>query len=93
MFDGVLNRMREKVRTLDYIMSVHADEEREADELTMLDVEHCILAGQIIERQRNKINRELKYKISGTTMSGHEMEVIAKIGLTSKLVIITVYSC
>ncbi len=83
--------MRDKVRTRDYIMRVHADEEREADSLTVLDVEHCILSGEITERQRDKTSKELKYRIAGTTMSGRAIEVIGKIGPTGKLVIITVY--
>ena len=85
--------MRDKVRTRGYIMRVHADEEREADNLSVLDVEHCILSGEITERQRDKNTKELKYRIAGTTMAGRPMEVIAKIGPTGKLVIITVYLC
>jgi hypothetical protein len=93
MFDRVLNRMRKKVRTRDYIMRIHADEEREADALTVLDVEHCILSGEITQRQRDKNTKELKYRIAGKSMPGQDMEVIAKIGPTGKLVIITVYLC
>ncbi|MEW6701168.1 MAG: DUF4258 domain-containing protein [Bacteroidota bacterium] len=93
MFERILYRIRDKVRTRNYIMRVHADEEREADGLTILDVEHCILSGEITERQRDKNTEELKYRIAGATMSGRAMEVIAKIGPTGKLVIITVYLC
>ncbi len=85
--------MRDKVRTRDYIMRLHADEEREADGLSVLDVENCFLTGEITGRQRDKNTKEVKYRIAGTTMSGRAMEVIAKIGPTGKLVIITVYLC
>ncbi|MDG7000398.1 MAG: DUF4258 domain-containing protein [Nitrososphaerota archaeon] len=91
MFERILNRMRDKVRTRDYIIRIHADEEREADGLSVLDVEHCIISGEVTERQRDKNTKELKYRIAGTTISGHAMEVIAKLGPTGKFVIITVY--
>ena len=85
--------MRDKVRARNYIMRIHADEEREADGLSILDVEHCILSGEITDRQRDKNTKELKYRVTGTTISGHAMEVIVKPGPTGKLVIITVYLC
>ena len=49
MFDHILQRMQEKVRALDYVMTIHAEEEME-DDLSILDVEHAILTGEIIER-------------------------------------------
>lgn len=83
--------MRDKVRTLEYVMTIHADEERESDALSILDVEHCILTGEITGRQRDKTTGESKYRIAGRSMSGRGMEIIAKIGPTGKLVIVTVY--
>lgn len=44
--------MREKVRRLEYV-TAHAEEEMSDDELTILDVEHAILSGKIVERQRD----------------------------------------
>ena len=61
------------------------------DELTIFDVECGILTGSIVERQRDPETREFKYRISGETAEGVQIEVIAKIGPTGKLVIITVY--
>ena len=51
MFDHVLQRMWEKVRALDYVMTIHAEEEMEDDDISILDVEHVIFTGEIIERQ------------------------------------------
>lgn len=42
MFDNILLRMRNKVRTGDYVMTLHADEEIAAEELSVFDVERCI---------------------------------------------------
>lgn len=91
MFDRILMRMRECVRTRQYVMTLHAEEEKEADGLTIVDVEHCILTGEITERQKDKAMAEWKYRIAGNTYSGHAMELICKISPTGKLVIITVY--
>jgi len=44
--------MRNKVRTGAYVMTLHADEEIDAEELSVFDVERCVLTGKIIERQK-----------------------------------------
>lgn len=69
MFDRVLRRMRELVRTSRYVMTVHGHEEMEADRLTVFDVEHCILAGEIVERQKDRRTGEWKYLVEGKTLS------------------------
>ena len=43
MFERVLRRMRELVRGGLYVMTVHGQEEMEADGLTLDDVEHVLL--------------------------------------------------
>ena len=83
--------MRDRIRTRQYVLTLHAEEEKEEDDLSILDVENCILTGEIIERQWDRPFSEWKYRISGKSVSGHEMEVIARLGPTGKLVIITVY--
>lgn len=91
MFDRILRRMRELVRTSHYIMTVHGHEEMEADQLTVFDVEHCILTGDIVERQKDRRTGEWKYLVEGKTLSGHQAIVVSRVGPTGKLVIITVY--
>lgn len=91
MFDRLLRRMRELVRTSGYVMTAHGVEEMEADGLTIFDVEHCILTGEIVERQRDRGTGEWKYLILGKTLSDDAGVVVAKIGPTGKLVMITVY--
>ena len=54
MFDHILQCMQEKVRALDYVMTIHAEEEMEDDDLSILDVERAILTGEIIERQQDQ---------------------------------------
>jgi len=57
VFDHILQRMQEKVRALDYVMTIHAEEEMEDDDLSILDVERAILTGEIIERQQDQEHR------------------------------------
>ena len=93
MFEKVLQQMREKVRQQQYVMTLHAEEEMADDELSIYDIESVILTGEILERQKDKNTDESKYRINGLGLENAEIEVIAKLSLTGKLVIITVYLC
>ncbi len=50
MYEQILKEMREKVRTRQYIMTLHAEDEMEDDELSIFDIESVILTGEITER-------------------------------------------
>lgn len=91
MYERVLKRMQEKVRTRQYVMTLHAEEEMDADELSIFDVERAILVGRIFERQKDHTSDEWKYLIEGQTISRDPVVVVAKLSVTGKLVIITVY--
>lgn len=92
MLERILKILRDKVRTRQYIMTLHAEEEMDNDSLTIFDVEHCILTGRIIERQKDKATGEPKYRVHGQALSfGTKLEVIVKLTPTGKLAIITVY--
>ncbi len=54
MYDAELKRMRELIRTRRYVMTLHAEDEMDADALTIFDVESVILTGQITERQHDR---------------------------------------
>ena len=73
-------------------MTLHAEEEKEEDGLTIFDVEHAILTGDIIERQKEYRTGKWKYLIQGQTFDEKKEVVIAtKISPPDQLVIITVY--
>lgn len=91
MFERVLQQIQEKVRQQQYVMTLHTEEEMEDDNLCIDDIEHGILTGIILERQSDRQTNEWKYRICGRTIDNTELEVIAKLGMTSKVVIITVY--
>lgn len=91
MYDRILKRMREKIRTRQYVMTLHAEEEMVDDNLSIFDVERVILTGRIIERQKDRVTAEWKYLIEGETVASELAVVVAKLSVTGKLVIITVY--
>jgi hypothetical protein len=91
VFESVLHHIQAKVRSLDYVMTVHADEEMDDDGLTILDVEQVILTEQIVKRQRDHNNVDWKYLIQGQTDDRLDVVVVAKLSPTDTVVIITVY--
>ena len=91
MFERILKRIREKVRTLEYVMSIHAEEEMNDDGLTIYDIEHVLLNGEIVSRQKDLLTSEWKYLVEGQTVGSEVIVVVTKLSLTGKLVIITVY--
>jgi len=91
MFERILKRMQDKVRTGQYVMTLHAEEEMNDDELTVFDVEHGILTGEIIERQKDQATSEWKYLVRGQTFAGDSVVMAVKLSFTDKLVIITLY--
>ena len=91
MFAHILRQMRDRVRTNQYVMTLHAADEMDNDGLSIFDVERGILTGQIVERQQDQGTGEWKYLIEGQTMDNDLVTVVAKLSVTGKLVIITVY--
>lgn len=83
--------MREKIRTRQYVMTLHAEEEMADDGLTIFDIERGILTGEIVERQEDYNTGEHKYVLHGLTITGKNVAVVTKFGATEKMVIITVY--
>lgn len=93
MAQATITHLRQLVRSLRYVVSTHAAEELEDDNLTVLDLENIVLTGQIQERQRDAQTRETKYVVAGFTLDGAAAEVVAKVGIGGRLVIVTVYLC
>ena len=83
--------LRQLIRTLSYVVSTHAADELDDDNLSILDLENVFFTGQIGERQRDRVTRETKYVIQGNTLDGNAAEVVAKVGHTGRLFIITIY--
>lgn len=73
-------------------MTVHAEEEMTEDGFTIYDVERAILTGSIVERQRDAVSQESKYRLRGKTVAGDPIEILSKLSPTGKLIVITVYA-
>ncbi len=86
-----ITHLRQLIRSLSYVISTHAADELEDDNLSILDLENVVLTGQITERQRDRVTRETKYVIQGNTLEGSAAEVVAKVGRTGRLFVITIY--
>ena len=86
-----ISRVRDCIRSLNYVVSIHAAEELDDDNLTILDLENIILTGEIAERQRDRRTREVKFVVRGRTIEGQEAEAVVKFSQIGALFIITVY--
>jgi hypothetical protein len=86
-----ISDFRDLVRARNYVVSYHAAEELEDDNLSILDLENIVLTGQVIERQRDPRTAEGKHVIGGRACDSREAETVVKIGFTGALVFITVY--
>jgi hypothetical protein len=92
VFERVLAQMRAKVRAREYVLTTHAEDEMDADGLSIFDVESAVLTGVIVERQVDQGSRERKYVVRGRPLEGSgSVGVVAKIGPTGQLVVLTVY--
>ena len=84
-------RVRDLVRSLNYVVSLHAAEELEDDNLTILDLENILLTGRIVEQQKDRKTRETKTVIRGRILDGREGEAVVKVNLSGVLYVVTVY--
>ena len=91
MYERILQRFRDRIRSLDYVVPLHAEEEMDEDGLSVFDLESAVLTGQIVERQRDRVTREWKYVVSGRGLDAGTVGVVGKLSVTGRLVIITVY--
>ncbi len=92
MLTKILMRLRHLILHSQYIVTVHAYDEMAADDLTVWDVESVFLTGEVVERQKDAKTSESKYRVRGKSLDNINVEVIAKISVTGKVVIITVYT-
>lgn len=88
-----IGHLRHLIRTLSYVVSTHAADELEDDNLTVFDLENIVLTGQIAERQRDRVTRETKCLVRGVTLDSQAAEAVVKVGQSGRLIIITVYLC
>jgi hypothetical protein len=91
LFGRLLWSIRDCIRTCRYLVSVHAAEEMTDDGLSITDVEHGILEGRIVERQRDSRTGEWKYVIRGSALDGESIYLVVKRHGVGKVLVITVF--
>jgi len=90
MFDRILYRAREAIRSSFYYMTQHSQNAMFNRDLSLIEIENSILQGEILERQHDPKTGESKYRLRGPTYGG-EIEVLFKFAPDGRLAIITVY--
>jgi hypothetical protein len=86
-----IDRIRDKLRSRDYYLSAHAEEEMAEDGFDRADVEHAILHG-FVEKKLTRDPRGTRYRIEGPARDDRLMHVVCRIQETGSLIIITVYA-
>jgi hypothetical protein len=87
----IIDRLRDKIRAGEYVVPFHAANELDDDEISIFDVESIILAGEVVNTQRDASTRERKYVVRGETLDGETACSVVKIGPTGRVVIITAW--
>jgi hypothetical protein len=91
LFQRILRQFKDCIREKNYVVTLHAEEEMDEDELSIFDMERAILTGNIIERQKDREIKGWKYLIRGQIIDGSKIVVVGKLSPTGKMVIITVF--
>jgi hypothetical protein len=72
-------------------MTIHAAEEMAEDDLTILDIEHAVLSGRVVETQRDD-PRGTKHVLQGAARDGSTLVgVVGRFPGDDRYLIITVY--
>ena len=90
MFDRALKRMQERVSRRQYLVTLHAREDMEDDELSVFDIEQCLQTGEIVARYRDHVTVGYRYLVDGHTSAGDPIVVVGKLSAGGALVIVTV---
>ena len=90
MFAHILPKMQAKVRTREIVVTLLVEEEMTNNGLTIFDLENIILTGEVIERQKHDDRSEWNYLLSGQTLGGNKVIVMASFSPTGKLLIISI---
>lgn len=83
------DRVREKVISGDYIISVHATHRLRHRQLTIADLEHAIIFGEIIERDTTALPFPKCIFLGEDSVKGESIHVVCS--LTPDIMIVTVY--
>ncbi|QQR80969.1 MAG: DUF4258 domain-containing protein [Deltaproteobacteria bacterium] len=81
--------IKKSIREGDYLLTLHAEEERRSDHLSIDDVEYVLLHGEILENYPED-QRGASCLVSGHVL-GKSVHVVCGKNKLGKLIVITVY--
>jgi len=82
-------RIREKVKSGDYQISVHATKRLRSRQLTVADLEHAVVYGEIIERDPDAKPYPKCVFLGANSLKGESLHVVCSV--TPDTMIVTVY--
>ncbi len=92
MPQNILERIREAIRSSNYDITKHANDEMAEDNLSIYDVEHSVLAGSISKTEHDDA-RGPRYTIIGDSADAMvRVGVVGRFKETGTFLIITVYA-
>ena len=86
-----IREIRGRIRTKNYEVTGHAEEEREDDDLSVADLQSAILTGRTMQILTND-PRGNRYVVRGKALDGRGVEVVCRFLASGKLRILTVYA-
>lgn len=92
MFDRALRRFRDAIMSGEYTITPHGQEELRSDDLTLFDVECCVLTGCIVDRQWDSRRNEWKYLIEGRSVAGTTCVLVVKWSRAGRLSVLTAFA-
>jgi len=88
---GTLHTIRQKIRQGLYVLTGHAEDEKESDGLTTRDIERAILWGRM-EMAYTHDPRGPRHEIVGESLDGRKVHVVCRQLTSGKVRIITVWT-
>ena len=82
-----ITQIQSLVRDGLYYLTEHADDEAQAEDFDIYDVEHGVLNGKI----RKSWPKDGKYEVVGSALDHRRIGVVCRITQTGKIRVITVY--
>jgi len=86
----VIKQIRKKIRTGNYELTKHAEEEREEDGLEVVDLESAVINGKIVKKLTHN-PRGIRYVVRGYATDERIVRVVCRILASGKLRIVTSY--
>lgn len=87
---ATIDKIREKIRSRDYYLSSHAEDEMAEDGFERADVETAILRGTV-EKKLTRDPRGTRYQVEGPACDGRLMQMLCRFKETGPLIIVTIY--